>query len=40
VIKLGIIRWASHVAFMRDGKGVYRDLVEKPEGETTWKTLV
>jgi hypothetical protein len=33
VIKLGIIRWASHVARMREGKGVYRGLVGKPEGK-------
>lgn len=32
VIKLGI-RWTSHVARVREGKGVYRDLVGKPEGK-------
>ena len=28
-----ICRWAGHVARMGDGRGVYRVLVEKPEGK-------
>ena len=27
------MRWAGHVARMGKRRGVYRDLVEKPEGE-------
>ena len=27
------MRWAGHVARMRERKGVYRVLVEKPEGK-------
>jgi hypothetical protein len=27
------IRWAGHVARMREGRGVYRFLVGKPEGK-------
>jgi hypothetical protein len=33
VIKSRIMRWAGHVARMRDGRGVYRVLVGKPEGK-------
>jgi hypothetical protein len=33
VIKSRRMRWAGHVARMREGRGVYRDLVESPEGE-------
>jgi hypothetical protein len=33
VIKSRIMRWAGHVARMRRGGGVYRVLVEKPEGK-------
>jgi hypothetical protein len=29
------IRWAGHVARMGEGRGVYRDLVRKPEGKRT-----
>jgi len=32
VIKLRRMRWAGHVAHMRERRGVYRVLVEKPEG--------
>jgi hypothetical protein len=31
VIKLRRMRWAGHVARMREGRGVYRVLVGKPE---------
>jgi len=27
------MRWAGHVAHMREGRGVYRVLVGKPEGK-------
>jgi len=27
------MRWVGHVAFMGDGRGVYRVLVGKPEGK-------
>jgi hypothetical protein len=33
VIKSRRLRWAGHVAHMGDGRGVYRVLVEKPEGK-------
>jgi hypothetical protein len=33
VIKSRRIRWAGHAARTRDSRGVYRVLVEKPEGE-------
>ena len=33
-----IMRWAGHVARMGERKGVYRVLVGKPEGKTTWET--
>jgi hypothetical protein len=33
------MKWAGHVVYMGEKTGVYRVLVEKPEGkETTWKT--
>jgi len=32
VIKSRRMRWAGHVARMGEGRGVYRVLVEKPEG--------
>ena len=32
VIKTRRMRWAGHVARMGEGRGVYRVLVEKPEG--------
>jgi hypothetical protein len=39
VIKSRRMRWAEYVALMGEWKGVYRVLVEKPEGkETTWET--
>ena len=31
-IKPRIMRWAGHVALMGEGRGVYRILVRKPEG--------
>jgi hypothetical protein len=33
VIKSRIIRWAGHVGWMGEGRGVYTVLVEKPEGK-------
>jgi hypothetical protein len=33
VIKSRKMRWAVHVARMREGRGVYRVLVGKPEGK-------
>jgi hypothetical protein len=33
MIKSRIMRWAGHVAFMGEGRGVYRVLVGKPEGK-------
>jgi hypothetical protein len=33
VIKSGRMRWAGHVARMREGRGVYRVLVERPGGK-------
>jgi hypothetical protein len=33
VIRLKIIRWAGHVAFMGERRGEYRVLVGKPEGK-------
>jgi hypothetical protein len=29
------MRWVVHVAYIRDRRGVYRDLVGKPEGNRT-----
>jgi hypothetical protein len=34
VIKLRRMRWAGHVARNWEKRGVYRDLVEKPEGKS------
>ena len=33
VIKLGLMRWAGHVACVEEKRGGYRMLVEKPEGK-------
>jgi hypothetical protein len=33
VIKSRTMRWAGHVACMREGRGVYRVLVGRPEGK-------
>jgi hypothetical protein len=33
VIKSRRMRWAEHVTRMREGRGVYRVLVERPEGK-------
>jgi hypothetical protein len=33
VIKSRKMRWAGHVARMREGRGVYRVLVGRPEGK-------
>jgi hypothetical protein len=35
VIKSRRMRWAGHVARTGEGRGVYRVLVEKPEGKRT-----
>jgi hypothetical protein len=35
VIKSSRMRWAVHVARMREGRGVYRVLVGRPEGKRT-----
>ena len=32
------MRWVGHVARMGERRGVYRVLVGKPEGKTSWKT--
>jgi hypothetical protein len=36
--KLRTMRWAGHVACMREERKVYKVLVGKPEGKTAWKT--
>jgi hypothetical protein len=36
VIKLRRMRWVGHVASMGEGRGMYRDLVGKPEGRDHW----
>jgi len=33
VVKSRRMRWAGHVASMREGRGLYRALVGKPEGK-------
>jgi hypothetical protein len=33
VIKSRSMRWAGHVAHMREGRGVYGVLIERPEGK-------
>jgi hypothetical protein len=33
MIKSRRMRWAGHVARMGDGRGIFRFLVEKPEGK-------
>jgi hypothetical protein len=35
VIKSRRMRWARHVAHMKEGRGVYRVLVGRPEGKRT-----
>jgi len=39
VIKSRRIRWAGHVARMGEGRGMYRVLVGKPEGQRTLRRL-
>ena len=39
VIKSRRMRWAGHVARMCEERGVYRVLVEKPEGKKQWGEL-
>jgi hypothetical protein len=34
------MRWAGNVARKGEGRGVYRVLMAKPEGETNWETQV
>ena len=36
VVKSRKMRWARHVARMREGRGVHRVLVGKPEGKRPW----
>jgi hypothetical protein len=38
VIKSRRMRWAGHIAQIRERRGIYRVLVGKPEGEATWET--
>jgi len=39
VIKSRRMRWAGHVARMGERRGIYRDLVGKPEGKIPhWET--
>jgi hypothetical protein len=38
VIKSRRMRWAEHVAYMGEGRNVYRILVGRPEGKRTRKT--
>ena len=38
VVKSRRMRWAGHVARMREGRGVYRVLVGKPKGRANWET--
>jgi hypothetical protein len=38
MIKSRRVRWAGHVARMREKRNVYRILVGNPEGKTTKKT--
>jgi hypothetical protein len=33
MIKLRDMRWAGHVACMGEGRGIYRNLVGRPEGK-------
>jgi hypothetical protein len=37
-IKSRRMRWVRHVACIGEERKVYKVLVGKPEGETTWKT--
>jgi hypothetical protein len=39
VIKSRRIRWAGHLARMEERRGVYKVLVEKPEGVIDWIDL-
>jgi hypothetical protein len=39
VIKSRRMRWAGHVAWMGDGRGVYRVLAGKPEGKRPLERL-
>jgi hypothetical protein len=36
--KSRIMRWAGHVAHMREGRNVYRFWWETPKENTTWKS--
>jgi hypothetical protein len=33
------MRWAGHAACMREGRGVYRVLVGRPESRNHWEDL-
>jgi hypothetical protein len=37
-IKSRRMRWVGHVAYMGEGRNMYRVLVGRPEVDTTWKT--
>jgi hypothetical protein len=39
MIKSRRMRWAGHVARMKEGRGVYRVLVGRPEGKRHWEDL-
>jgi hypothetical protein len=39
VITLKRMRWVGHVAYMGEGRGVYRVLVGRPEGKRPWEDL-
>jgi hypothetical protein len=36
IVRVIKLRWVGHVARMAERRGVYKVLVWKPEGETTW----
>jgi hypothetical protein len=39
VIKSRRMRWAGHLVYMGEGRGVYRVLVGRPAGKRHWKDL-
>jgi hypothetical protein len=39
MIKARTLRWAGHVAHMRDGRDVHRVLVGKPKGRDHWEDV-
>jgi len=38
VIKSRTMTWAGHVVCVGERRGIYRVLMGKPEGKTTWET--